>query len=56
MNFVSEHAQEMDTQVMRSHIELYVNKYSISLGEKGREAVHQLLGSIQLIKKSSLFL
>ncbi|MFN5318643.1 MAG: 1,4-dihydroxy-6-naphthoate synthase [Bacteroidia bacterium] len=56
IKFVSEHAQEMDTNVMRSHIELYVNEYSISLGERGRAAVHQLLGHVSLSKHSSLFL
>lgn len=33
------HAQEMDETVMQSHIDLYVNDYSIDLGEKGRSAV-----------------
>ena len=37
--FVSCHAQEMDYQVMKKHIELYVNDYSLDLGPKGREAV-----------------
>lgn len=40
--FVREHAQEMDEQVMRQHIELYVNRYSVDLGEEGRRAVHLL--------------
>jgi 1,4-dihydroxy-6-naphthoate synthase len=56
IQFVSEHAQEMDTEVMRRHIELYVNEYSISLGEKGKAAVQQLLGNFNLNKHSSLFL
>jgi 1,4-dihydroxy-6-naphthoate synthase len=41
--YVRTHAQEMNEAVMRAHIELYVNKYSLSLGEKGREAVRKLL-------------
>jgi 1,4-dihydroxy-6-naphthoate synthase len=56
MNFVSEHAQEMDTEVMLSHIKLYVNEYSISLGNKGKAAVNQLLGDIPLSKYTSPFL
>lgn len=40
--FVKEHAQEMDEEVMRQHINLYVNEYSVSLGEKGRQAVETL--------------
>ena len=41
--FVAEHAQEMSPEVQEAHINLYVNEYSLSLGEKGREAVEQLL-------------
>jgi 1,4-dihydroxy-6-naphthoate synthase len=40
--FIREHAQEMDPKVMRAHIDLYVNDYSIDLGEKGRNAVNYL--------------
>ncbi len=41
--YVQQHAQEMDETVMQSHIKLYVNDYSLSLGTKGREAVAKLL-------------
>jgi 1,4-dihydroxy-6-naphthoate synthase len=41
--FVREHAQEMSEQVMRQHIDLYVNEYSVDLGPDGRRAVHLLL-------------
>ena len=41
--FIAEHAQEMSAEVQQAHINLYVNEYSLSLGEKGREAVEQLL-------------
>ncbi len=37
--YVSEHAQEMSEEVMRKHINLYVNDFSIDLGENGRKAV-----------------
>jgi 1,4-dihydroxy-6-naphthoate synthase len=40
--YTKEHAQAMDENVMRQHIELYVNNYSISLGEDGRRAIDQL--------------
>jgi 1,4-dihydroxy-6-naphthoate synthase len=33
----------MDEAVMRQHIDLYVNAYSIDLGEAGRRAVERLL-------------
>ena len=42
MDYVSQYAQEMNPEVMRKHIELYVNDYSIDLGEKGRKAVTYL--------------
>jgi 1,4-dihydroxy-6-naphthoate synthase len=41
--FVRSHAQEMDEQVMRQHIDLYVNNYSLSLGEDGEKAIDTLL-------------
>jgi 1,4-dihydroxy-6-naphthoate synthase len=41
--YVIENAQEMDEQVMRSHIDLYVNEYSVELGKKGRGAVWKLM-------------
>jgi len=40
--FVREHAQEMSEQVMYQHIDLYVNQYSVDLGEEGRRAVEIL--------------
>lgn len=39
---VREHAQEMSDDVMRRHIELYVNEYSVDLGPAGRRAVEVL--------------
>lgn len=42
MPFVREHAQEMSEQVMRQHIDLYVNDYSIDLGSEGRRAISLL--------------
>jgi|SRR5690554_1128378 len=42
MFYVRKHAQEMEEKVMQQHIDLYVNEYSLDLGEKGRAAVMQL--------------
>ena len=39
LDFIRSHAQEMSTDVMYKHIELYVNKYSVDLGDEGRRAV-----------------
>ncbi len=42
-DYVKLHAQEMDDAVMLKHIDLYVNKYSLDLGEQGHKAVSKLL-------------
>jgi len=38
-DFVRHHAQELDESVRKQHIELYVNKYSIDLGDLGKKAI-----------------
>ena len=43
MPFVRCHAQAMDDAVMRAHIELYVNQYTIDLGTAGKKAVHEMM-------------
>jgi len=40
--FVKAHAQEMSEDVMYSHIDLYVNEFSVDLGQEGRRAVETL--------------
>lgn len=42
-NFVQQHAQEMNAAIMKQHIDLYVNDYSIQLGETGNKAIAMLL-------------
>jgi len=42
MPYVREHAFEMNDDVMRAHIDLYVNAYSEDLGKEGRDAVAAL--------------
>jgi 1,4-dihydroxy-6-naphthoate synthase len=37
--YVRAHAQEMSEDVMYRHIDLYVNEFSVSLGDEGRRAV-----------------
>lgn len=41
-DFIRNHAQEMSEDVMRKHIYLYVNDYSLALGPSGHKAVDQL--------------
>ncbi|MEN6321685.1 MAG: 1,4-dihydroxy-6-naphthoate synthase [Syntrophaceae bacterium] len=40
--FIKSHAQELDDQVISEHISLYVNDFTLSLGETGRRAVQTL--------------
>jgi 1,4-dihydroxy-6-naphthoate synthase len=42
MSYVSAHAQEMQPEVMMAHIKLYVNEYSIDLGERGKAAIERM--------------
>ncbi len=42
-DYVRRHAQEMSESVMRQHIDLYVNNFSIDLGMEGKKAVDTLL-------------
>ncbi|WP_322767165.1 1,4-dihydroxy-6-naphthoate synthase [Frankia sp. Cr1] len=42
--YVLDHAQELDADVVNAHIGLYVNDYTLSLGDEGYEAVEVLLG------------
>jgi 1,4-dihydroxy-6-naphthoate synthase len=44
-DFVTRHAQAMEPDVCRKHINLYVNEFSIDLGETGTKAVETLLGN-----------
>lgn len=42
IEFIREHAQAMEEEVMYKHIELYVNQYSVNLGVDGRKAIDTL--------------
>ena len=41
-NYVKQQSQEMNEEVMRQHIDLYVNNYSIDLGIEGKKAITTL--------------
>ena len=49
--YVKKHSQELSEEVMRKHIDLYVNNYSIDIGEAGKIAVQELLNIYQKIHK-----
>ena len=42
-SYIRTHAQELDDAVIDQHIALYVNHFSLDLGEEGLAAVHELL-------------
>ena len=42
MKYVKEHANEMDDDVMRRHIETYVNEFTDDVGDEGTAAVKEL--------------
>ncbi len=42
-DYIRNNAQEMSEEVMRKHIDLYVNDYSINLGEEGMKTIKKLL-------------
>jgi 1,4-dihydroxy-6-naphthoate synthase len=60
-DYVKAHSQAMSEEVMRKHIDLYVNNYSIDLGNDGKKAIETLyevfLSNNKDVKKeTSLFL
>jgi len=42
-DYVKQHSQEMSESVMKQHIDLYVNNYSLELGNDGVQAVLEML-------------
>ncbi|WP_028544473.1 1,4-dihydroxy-6-naphthoate synthase [Paenibacillus taiwanensis] len=43
-HYILQHAQEMDADVAKQHIQLYVNHFTANLGEEGYDAITSLLG------------
>lgn len=43
VDYIRRHAQELSDQVTHDHIDLYVNQFSVNLGDDGIAAVQQLL-------------
>jgi len=52
--FVTENAKEMKEEVMRNHISLYVNEFSLALGEAGRLAVLELINASAALNQKNL--
>lgn len=45
--YIQSHAQEMTVSVMKQHIDLYVNQFSIDLGANGMNAITHLLSIVE---------
>ncbi|MFA6334492.1 MAG: 1,4-dihydroxy-6-naphthoate synthase [Bacteroidales bacterium] len=59
--YVGQNAQELDTEIQRKHIKLFVNNYSIDIGEVGEKSVYALYNKVleiepQIIKRDNLFI
>ncbi len=54
-SYTIEHAQAMEEEVMRKHIDLYVNDYSVDLGIEGKKAVDELLSVYEKIRLVKTF-
>lgn len=54
-DYVKKHAQETSEDVMRKHIDLYVNKFSIDLSDSGKKAVIKLIEIYKSISKGINF-
>jgi 1,4-dihydroxy-6-naphthoate synthase len=50
IGFIKLHAQEMDEEVMYKHIDLYVNQFSVDLGQEGRKAIQTLFDQALALK------
>lgn len=52
--YVQQHSQEMNIEVMKMHIDLYVNKYSLNLGSAGKAAIKKLIEVFTQINQNTL--
>ncbi|MBW1616604.1 MAG: 1,4-dihydroxy-6-naphthoate synthase [Deltaproteobacteria bacterium] len=57
VNYIKKHAREIDDQVIKSHIDLYVNDFTLDIGEQGETAINALFETARskgIIPKSDL--
>jgi len=52
-DYVKQHSQEMNEEVMRQHINLYVNNYSLDLGNEGKKAINTLFDVFKKINNQT---
>jgi len=53
-DYIKMHSQEMSEEVMRQHIHLYVNDFTVDMGDTGRKAIAQLEKTYSSIVKQFL--
>ena len=53
--YILSHASETDLDVIKSHINLYVNDFSISLGNTGRKSVEKLFNEFKIFNDGIFF-
>lgn len=51
--YVKQHSQQMEETVMRQHIDLYVNNYTLDLGEEGKKAVFKMIEVYDKLHKAN---
>ena len=47
-SYVKYNAQEIEDKIIKSHIDLYVNEFSVSLGDEGRNAVKKIFQNTKI--------
>ena len=53
-DYIKKHSQEMSEDIMRKHIDLYVNDYSINLKAEGKNAIIKLLQVYENLKGTTI--
>jgi len=51
--YVKIHSQEMEPEVMKKHIDLYVNNYSLNLGTDGKNAIEKFMDIYNAMNKTT---
>ncbi|MEG1553461.1 MAG: 1,4-dihydroxy-6-naphthoate synthase, partial [Rikenellaceae bacterium] len=54
-SFVRDNAKELDEKVMKRHIEMFVNQYSLNLGAEGQESVERFFKESGVVVKNEIF-
>mgnify|MGYP001605632866 FL=1 len=52
-NFIKKHSTELTDEVIDAHIKLYVNEYSLALGETGKKAVETFFLKANVMSKKN---